>query len=123
MSDASRRRAFPARLFLPHEPRRSPAFHAAEVAAIMLPLPLFYAFMFAAARVRYWRRMRGLRGGGAPPPAPPGWDPPSPAEQELVRAALDSRRAVDLARSAAAGGSGTPLASPPPPLTAQKELV
>ena len=56
-----RRRWYPSRLLLPHEQRKPAWFHALEVAAVMLPVPLLFVGAFIRARVRYHRGVRLAR--------------------------------------------------------------
>jgi hypothetical protein len=79
------RRWYPARWFLPHEPRHPPWFHALEVALVLIVpvLPLWALFIRARVRHHGAARAAAAAAAGAPAAAraavpPPPMPPPRP---------------------------------------------
>lgn len=84
---AYKRRWYPARLLLPHPPRKSVAFQIAEAASILLPVPLIFLAYFVRARWRYHRRVKlGLPAAGAAP-TPAATPAPSASSTATLHAA------------------------------------
>ena len=67
MSEASRRRWFPARLLLPQDPRKPLWYSLLQVGAVLLPIPAAVLAVFLRAR---WRYHAAQRAGGARGAAP-----------------------------------------------------
>jgi hypothetical protein len=107
---AYKRRWYPARLLLPHPPRKSVAFQIAEAASILLPVPLIFLAYFVRARWRYHRRVKlGLPAAGAAPPPSTTTAPSAPSAATLHTA---QQHAAGAAPPSPAAGAAVVAAQP-----------